>query len=84
MLTTGDFLATWAVELAVHHLDLNAELAIAPPAAPALRLARSTIEALVDGDVPPSWSDETVVLLGAGRVAVDAASPLAGELPVLG
>ncbi|GAA1037832.1 hypothetical protein GCM10009557_52290 [Virgisporangium ochraceum] len=31
VLSTGDFLATWAVELAVHHLDLGRELTLAPP-----------------------------------------------------
>ena len=35
-LLTGDFLATWAVELAVHHLDLGRELDLAPPAPAAL------------------------------------------------
>src|ERR1700744_5388523 len=44
VLTTGDFLATWAVELAVHHLDLGRELDLQPPAPPALRLARATVE----------------------------------------
>ena len=36
LLPTGDFLATWAVELAVHHLDLDRELDLAPPAPAAL------------------------------------------------
>ena len=88
VLLTGDFLATWAVELAVHHLDLGAELATGPPAAPALRLARSTIEALVNEELPSAWADETGVLLGAGRVRPDSsqveACPLLRKLPVLG
>ena len=49
VLATGDFLATWAVELAVHHLDLGRELDLEPPARPALRLARATVEALAGG-----------------------------------
>ncbi|MDQ4093595.1 MAG: maleylpyruvate isomerase N-terminal domain-containing protein, partial [Actinomycetota bacterium] len=31
VLSTGDFLATWAVELTVHHFDLGLELKIASP-----------------------------------------------------
>jgi uncharacterized protein (TIGR03083 family) len=88
VLTTGDFLATWAVELAVHHLDLGRELTLAAPATPALRLARATIEALAGGELPAAWPDDTVVLLGAGRVRPDhsqiQASPLVVKLPVLG
>ena len=61
VMTSGDFLATWAVELAVHQLDLESKA----PAAKALRLARETVEALngkQDGD------DETVVLIGTRRL----------------
>ncbi len=70
VLATGDFLATWAVELAVHHLDLGRELDLAPPEPTALRLARETVEALA-GPMPADWSDEEVVLLGTGRTPVD-------------
>jgi len=85
VLTTGDFLATWAVELAVHHLDLTRT----PPAGPALRLARATVEALAGGGLPQSWADDTAVLLGAGRLRADAeqrrqAGSVADKLPVLG
>ncbi|GIM94707.1 maleylpyruvate isomerase N-terminal domain-containing protein [Paractinoplanes toevensis] len=85
VLTTGDFLATWAVELAVHHLDLLRD--DDPPVPAALRLARLTVEALVGGAFPADWTDATVALLGTGRVRPDAAqieaAPLARELPVL-
>ena len=89
VLTTGDFLATWAVELAVHHLDLTRELTVAPPAAPALGLARTTIEALVGAELPGTWADDTVVLLGAGRVRPDSgqqaqAGGMTATFPVLG
>jgi hypothetical protein len=89
VLRTGDFLATWAVELAIHQLDLSRELTVAPPDAAALRLARSTIEALLDDPLPDAWPDDTAVLLGTGRIQPDAgqrrdAPALAARLPVLG
>jgi hypothetical protein len=62
VLTTGDFLATWAVELAVHHLDLDLPATAADPAA--LRLARRTAEALAGEPLPADWSDERAVLVG--------------------
>jgi hypothetical protein len=84
---TGDFLASWALELAVHHLDLGAELTLSPPAATALALARTTVEELAGGRLP--WDDDTTVLIGTGRVPPDEehvtqAGPLAANLPVLG
>jgi uncharacterized protein (TIGR03083 family) len=84
---TGDFLATWALELAVHHLDLGAELTLAPPAPAALTRARATVEELAGGPLP--WDDETTVLIGSGRLVPDEeqsaqAGPLAARLPVLG
>jgi uncharacterized protein (TIGR03083 family) len=89
IMASGDFLAIWAVELVIHHLDLQAELAIAPPGAAALLLARRTVEALLGGPLPSHIDDETVVLAGAGRVPLDhaqarAAGSLAARLPVLG
>jgi hypothetical protein len=88
VLATGDFLATWAVELAVHHLDMTRELDLAGPYPQALRLARQTIEALA-GDLPTAWSDETAVLIGTGRQPLDGAlreqaGPAADRLPALG
>ncbi|HEX3781361.1 MAG TPA: maleylpyruvate isomerase N-terminal domain-containing protein [Pseudonocardiaceae bacterium] len=89
IMASGDFLAIWAVELVIHHLDLQAELAITSPSAAALLLARQTIEALIGGPLPSHLDDETVVLAGAGRVPLDqaqvrAAGSLAARLPVLG
>jgi uncharacterized protein (TIGR03083 family) len=83
---TGDFLATWALELAVHHLDLGAELTLESPAPAALTLARATVEELAGGRLP--WDDETAVLIATGRVPPDdeqaaQAGPLAARLPVL-
>ncbi|GIE78735.1 hypothetical protein Aph02nite_46850 [Actinoplanes philippinensis] len=88
VLSTGDFLATWAVELAVHQLDLARDLPVPPPAPAALRLARETVEALAVA-APAGWPDDVVVLLGAGRVEAGPrqraeAPALTGRLPVLG
>jgi len=89
VMTTGDFLATWAVELAVHQLDLTAELKTEPPAPSALALARETVETLAGGPMPGEWSDELAVLLGSGRLRPNEeqwlqAGELAERLPVLG
>jgi uncharacterized protein (TIGR03083 family) len=82
VLSTGDFLATWAVELAVHHLDLRRGPAPAPAA---LRLGRQTVEALLGEPMPAGWDDETVLLLGSGRIPPgEAHRAFAGRLPVLG
>lgn len=81
--TAGDFLAIWAVEDAVHHLDLDVT-GEAPPAA-ALSLCRRTIEALVGEPLPASWSDVDAVLAGTGRIPVPAGGEaLADRLPALG
>ena len=71
VLRTGDFLATWVVELAVHQLDLGRELELPAPPAAALALARRTVEALADGDLPAAWPDELAVLIGSGRIELD-------------
>lgn len=89
VLATGDFLATWAVELAVHHLDLSRELDLAPPAPSGPRLARATLESLLGGALPTAWSDEVAVLIGAGQVVPDArqadeVGAVVQRLPVLG
>lgn len=88
VLTTGDFLATWVFEVAVHHLDLTRELDVPPPPDAALELSRATVEALAGTPLPPSWSDRTAVLVGSGRVAMtdeqrSGAGSVAEKLPVL-
>ena len=78
----GDYLAVWAVEVVVHHLDL---LTREPPPPSALSLARATVEALVGAPLPRGWTDEDAVLVGAGRSPVPAGlEALAGRLPALG
>ncbi|MBP2472641.1 hypothetical protein JOF53_001513 [Crossiella equi] len=86
VLAAGDFLATWAVELTVHHLDLRQE---PPPAPSALALSRRTVEALAGASFLPALDDEMVVLAGAGRVPLTefqrrTAGRFATRLPVLG
>ena len=58
VLTTGDLLATWAVELGVHQLDLARDVEVAPPTPASLDLARRTVEALVaGGSGAPEWAE---------------------------
>ncbi|WP_298803684.1 maleylpyruvate isomerase N-terminal domain-containing protein [uncultured Pseudokineococcus sp.] len=81
ILATGDFLATWAVEHAVHHLDLLVEEA---PPSTALALARTTVEALAGGPLPTS-DDVEAVLVGAGRRPVpEGWGEVGRRLPALG
>ncbi|MBS46039.1 MAG: maleylpyruvate isomerase [Nocardioides sp.] len=79
--TAGDFLAVWAVENVVHHLDLDVEV---PPTESGLLLTRATVEALARGPVPASWSDVDTVLHGTGRSTDPPAEAAALGLPVLG
>ncbi|MEP9365004.1 maleylpyruvate isomerase N-terminal domain-containing protein [Nocardioides sp. CN2-186] len=79
--TAGDFLAIWAVEDVIHHLDL---LAGQPAPGSALDLAGDTVAALA-GPLPADWTAEDAVLIGTGRRPVpDGAGPLAARLPALG
>jgi hypothetical protein len=90
VVTMGDFLAIWAVEAAVHHLDLVVELPAAPPPAPAsLAVTRDTLDALLGRQVPIPWDDATYALKGTGRVALTAGEasalgPLAARFPLFG
>lgn len=80
-MTSGDFLATWVVELAVHQLDLGEQAG--HPAAGALHAVRRTVEALADVDLPPTWSDEDAALIALGRIPLpDGASEFAAVLPI--
>ncbi|ODU03553.1 MAG: hypothetical protein ABS81_13735 [Pseudonocardia sp. SCN 72-86] len=81
VLASGDFLATWAVELAVHHLDVR----LGPPTAESLRLGRLTVETLAGAAFPPTWSDAGCLRTGAGRRDPSpAGATLAATMPVLG
>jgi len=78
----GDYLAIWAVEDVVHHLDL---LAVEPPPASALELARATVEEVAGGPFPAAWASVDAVLVGTGRLPVpEGLGALAHRLPALG
>ena len=89
VMTTGNFLAMWAVETVIHHLDLACGDEFGGPTAQSLALTRRTVEALAGKAFPSDWTDESVALLGAGRVQPTAEKraelgPLADLLPVIG
>jgi hypothetical protein len=75
---SGDFLATWVVELAVHQLDLD----LGQDAPSGLEWARVTLEAIADADLPPELDDRSAVLMGLGRVSAPVTSPLPPSYPV--
>jgi hypothetical protein len=61
VLDTGDFLATWATELTVHHLDLDLDAAGPGPHPEALRLARQTAETLAGGPIDAAGDAEATL-----------------------
>ncbi len=87
---TGDFMATLAVEAAVHYLDLNVGLSAAPPPDPlSLALVRRVLDGLLGTPLPGPWDDISYALKGTGRVPVTPADraeigPLADRLPLFG
>ena len=90
VLSTADFIATLAVEAAVHYLDLTAGLPAAPPPDPAsLTLVRRVLDGLLGTPMPGGWDDATYALKGTGRLPVAAAErsvigALADRLPLFG
>jgi hypothetical protein len=90
VVTMEVFLALWAVEAAVHHLDLTVELPDAPPPVSAsLQVTRQTLDALLGEQVPVDWDDATYALKGTGRLALTgeearALGPLAQRFPLFG
>jgi hypothetical protein len=80
-MTSGDFVATWVVELAVHQLDLGEEAG--DPSPGSLHAVRRTVEAIADVDLPESWTDEEAALVSLGRLPLpEGAQHLAGSLPI--
>lgn len=79
--SAGDFLTCWAVENAVHHLDLGTD----PAPDSALRLARSTIEHLLTRPLPDTWTHLDAVLVGSGRLRPPSGTHLPPDaFPALG
>lgn len=69
VIPVGDFLATWAVQGAIHHLDLTVELPnVGSPASSALALVRATLDGLVDTPIRTGWDDKRYALKCTGRL----------------
>jgi hypothetical protein len=75
---SGDFLATWVVELAVHQLDF----AVDGDEPVGLDWARRTLEAIADADLPSGMDDRSAVLVGLGRVPPPVGVRLSDSFPV--
>jgi hypothetical protein len=80
VMTSGNFLATWVVELAVHQLDLGE--AGGDPTPGSLGAVRRTVEAIADVDLPTSWTDKEAALIGLGRLPLPEGSGLERVLPI--
>lgn len=65
VLDVSDFLATWVVEVVVHHLDMTVDLPGAPAPPPSgLAVVRGTAAALLpDPAVLDGWDDDTALAL---------------------
>jgi Mycothiol maleylpyruvate isomerase N-terminal domain len=89
-LRTADFIATLAVEAAVHYLDLTVFLAAAPAPDPvSLGLVRRVLNGLAGAALPGGWDDVTCALKGTGRLPLTDADradlgAIAGRLPLFG
>lgn len=71
VLRAADFIATLAVESAVHYLDLAYGITDPPPPDPIpLRLVRRVLDGLLGEPLPLDWDDETYALKGTGRIAL--------------
>lgn len=77
-MASGDFLATWVVELAVHQLDLGIDGAVPS----GLAWTRRTLEAIAGADLPPGLDDRSAVLAGLGRVQASPRVRLPRPYPV--
>lgn len=69
VLRTEDLVTTLAVEAAVHHLDLVADLRRPGPRPEPLTLVRRTLDRLRGVPAPDEWTDDRWALIATGRVA---------------
>jgi hypothetical protein len=76
-MTTGDFLATWVVELAIHQLDLDLGGDV-----PGLDWSRATLEAIAGCPLPEALDDRAAVLSGLGRSDAPAGLELDPSFPL--
>lgn len=65
-ISAGDLMAAWAVEVVLHHHDLDAPDGTAALSPGAIAIGRHTVEALRD-DLPSAHSDLSTLLTGFGR-----------------
>jgi mycothiol maleylpyruvate isomerase-like protein len=89
VLRTADFIATLAVEAAVHYLDLTADLAHASPDPVSLGLVTRVLDGLLGAPRPAGWDEQTYVLKGTGRLPLSDAEraglgPASDRFPLLG
>ena len=89
VLRAEDLVVTLAVEAAVHHLDLVADLRRPGPRSEPLALVRRTLDRLRGVPAPTDWPDDRWALVATGRVAPGGGERRAlgadvGRLPLLG
>jgi hypothetical protein len=90
VLETADFIATLAVEAAIHYLDLTVGVPSAPDPDPAsLALVRRVLDRLLGAGAPARWDDRAYALKGTGRVPLSAddraaLAGLADRFPLFG
>ncbi|GAB3781382.1 maleylpyruvate isomerase N-terminal domain-containing protein [Nocardioides ungokensis] len=77
-MASGDFLATWVVELAVHQLDLG----IDGDSPTGLAWSRMTVEAVASSELPSELDDRSAVLIGLGRMPCPPSTRLEPPYPV--
>lgn len=90
VLRAADFMATLAVEAAVHYLDMTVGMPGASPSDPvSLGLVTRVLDGLLGQQSTLGWDDETYVLKGTGRIALTEAEraqlgPAAARFPLFG
>ncbi|MBG0825458.1 maleylpyruvate isomerase N-terminal domain-containing protein [Planomonospora sp. ID91781] len=89
-IAVADLLAQWAVEAAIHHLDITVGLdGTPPPPASALAVVRRTFDHLAGAPAGALWSDADYTLKGGGRLPLtgnerERLGPAADRFPLVG